>query len=142
MAAPDPGAVTDAVVEALGTVTVAGSSVPVHLVEVPGSTAVPYLIVTPSPGGVLDGTLGAPDDDGDLVVLVTSVTDRQADGQGARQCQVLQRITQQAVLGGLTVEGRTVLRARLDIPGGVALDRESEPARFFAVDRYRIATTP
>lgn len=140
---PDPGAVADAVTAAIGGITAGGAPVPVHLADVPGGTTIPYFIVTPSAGGRLDGTLADATADGDLVVLVTSVTERKADGQGARQCQVIQRFAQLALLDEpLTVDGAVVLQVRLDVPGGVQTDRETEPARFYAVDRFVIATTP
>lgn len=141
---PDRGAHTAAVAAVLAALTIDGDPVPVHLVDVPGDTAFPYLVVTPSPGGFLDGPLGSPNDDGELVVLVTAVDQLWPDGQGARRCGDLQTDAQQALLtpGALTVEGWKVRRVRLDVPGGVALDRDPNPHRFFAVDRYVIATTP
>lgn len=142
--APDPQVLSAAVRDALAGLTVAGANPAAYLVDVPGGPPPIYYVVTPSPGGFLDGPLARPDDDGELIVLVTSVAQRFPDGQGAAQCQHLQQAARTRLLGADTVDvdGLAVNRLRLDVPGGVALDRDPNPPRFFAVDRFAALLTP
>ena len=135
---------TEAVITALtGTVTIGGSALPVVDVEAIDSVAPPYLVVQPSPGGRLDGPLGAPDDDLDFVVLVKTVTERHpTDGQGRAQCQHAADQARAVILGGVTVTDRRTQHPRLDVPGGVMVDRGVQPLRFYAVDRFVIPTSP
>jgi len=138
---PDPRAHLLGVVAALD-IEVNGTAVPVHQVAVPDDTTVPYIIVTPSAGGFLDGTIGEPDEDGDLVFLVTCVAERRSGGHGAQQALWLQQEARERLLAGVTVDGWAVMRCRLDVPGGVNEDTDSAPHRFFTVDRFVVSTTP
>ena len=134
---------TAAVAERLAQVTIDGQHPTVHIVDVGDNPGRWYYIVTPSPGGGLDGPLARPDDDLDTVTLVTSVAVRHPDGQGALQCQYLLDQARAVLLGTqLEVTGLTVMRVRLDVPGGVAIDRDPNPHRFFAVDRFITSLTP
>lgn len=139
---PDFRAHTLGVVAALGDIDVNGTPVPVHQVGVPDDTTVPYVIVTPSAGGTLDGTLDDPNIDGDLVFLVTSVAERRSGALGAQQALWLQHETRERLLAGVDVEGWTVMKVRLDVPGGVLEDTDPSPHRFYTVDRFILSTTP
>ena len=138
---PHPGKLTEAVAERLATVTADGSQVEVHIVDVAAGADGLYYVVTPSPGGMLDGPLAHPNDDGDLVTLVTSSAPLQPGSHSALQCLYLQNEARLALLEGLAVDGHTVMRVRLDVPGGVSIDRDPDPHRFFAVDRFVTSLT-
>lgn len=140
---PEPGPHTDAVIAVLEGITVDGEIVPVEDVVVHPDTNPPYIVVQPSPGGVLDGPIGAPHDDGDLVVLVKYVTAVTPDRQGRQLCQGLQQVGQARLLaaGAVTVAGRDV-QVRIDIPGGVLADPGPNPDRLFVTDRVVLMTTP
>lgn len=143
MTSPDVRLVTLAVVAALDGIEINGAGVPVHQVAVPDDTTLPYLIVQPSAGGVLDGTLGQPDIDGDLIVLVTAVAQRREGGMGAQQALWLQQQARDRLLGtGIDPDGWAVMRCRLDVPGGVTEDFDPSPHRFFTVDRFALSITP
>lgn len=140
----EPDDHTAAVLTALtGAVTLGGTAVPVADTEVTDSVSPPYIVVQTSPGGQLDGSMGTPHDDLDFVVLVKCVTARNStDGQGRAQCQHAQGQARNLILGGVSVTGRRVQSARLDVPGGVMVDTSVEPHRFYSVDRFVIPTTP
>lgn len=139
---PDVRAHTLGVVAALADIDINGTDVPVHQVAVPDGTPIPYLIVTPSPGGLLDGSIGDPNTDGELVYLVTAVAERRQGGIGAQQALWLQQQARNSLLEGVDVNGWTVMRVRLDVPGGVLEDTDSAPHRFYTVDRFVLSTTP
>lgn len=139
---PDVRAHLVGVCAALDGITAGSTAVPVHQVAVPDDTTLPYLIVTPSPGGFLNGTIAAPDTDGELIFLVIAAAVRREGGMGAQQAVWLQQQARDRLLAGVAVEGWTVMRVRLDIPGGVIEDTDVAPHRFFTVDRFALHTTP
>lgn len=139
---PDVRAHTLGVLAILEGITVNDVPVPLHQVGVSDDTSIPYVIVTPSAGGVLDGTLDDPNADADLVFLVTCAVLRREGARGAQQALWLQQEVRDRLLAGVDVEGWTVMRVRLDVPGGVTEDTDSAPHRFFTVDRFVLATTP
>lgn len=100
----------------------------------------PYLVVHSIAGGNLDGPIGDPHADSALVW--------QIDAYGATQqsAEITADAAQAALLvqglPPLVIDGRTVTRVRLDVPGGGARQDPDQPAIWRRFDLYRISTTP
>ena len=122
---------TDAVVAAL-----AATNLPVGDGEKPPGNP-PYLVVY---GGseTTSGTLAAPNDDSDPITQVTyvGISREQADGARDRGRAV--------ILGGtLTIPGRAVRETpTLEVGRPVQRDDDVSPPLFYAIDLYRIPTSP
>lgn len=101
------------------------------------STFVGYVTVYELTGGVLDGTIGRPDDDAAVVYQLTSV------GHDRRQCKWVADKARAALLGAvLSLADRSVMRISSDMLGGTTRDDDVQPSVFFSPDRYRVWTTP
>lgn len=101
------------------------------------SQFVPYGVLWPIRGGMLDGPLGDPDDDADTRYQITTV------GASREQAEVAADLLRAATLAAsLTVTDRTVQRIRCDELGGATPDRSVEPAVWIVADRYTVLTTP
>lgn len=133
----DPRTHTDAFHAAVA----AAVSVDVGRDDIPAT--MPHVVVWSVDGGGLDGTIGDPDDDLVMPFRVNHV----ADGdQAAKTCQWLQHATRAALLAQtLTVPDRSVLRVRLESPGGVMREPdlgEKSEVRYVASDLYHLWTAP
>lgn len=99
-----------------------------------------YLVVHSIPGGTLDGPIGDPHADSDLVWQIDSVGATQLaaeeGGDLARAALLVQG------LPSLSIAGRAVRWVSEDIPGGGARQDPDQPSIFRQFSRYRIATTP
>lgn len=97
------------------------------------STFIPYCMVWPL-DTVLDGSLGAPDDDAEFRWQVTCIADTRL------ACETLVHAVNTALVGEtLTVSGRTVPRIRPDGGGAVTPENEPPPSRvrkYVAMPRY------
>lgn len=109
----------------------------VYLVDVPASAQAPYTFVGWTGGGLLDGPVGAPDDDGEMPIQVTYV------GTGPEQAEWMRDRGRAALVGRetITVEGRLVWRVSLEMSQTSQRDNTVQPPLFYAVDRCRIYTT-
>lgn len=99
------------------------------------SEFVAYVILWPIPGGVLDGSLGAPDSD--------AVTDYQVTAVGATREQaevVADLVRTDLVRAELDIDDRGVISVTCDEFGGAVPDRSVEPPVFMVADRYSVAT--
>jgi hypothetical protein len=97
--------------------------------------APPYTVVYPITGGASYGTLGAPDDDAELVYQVTCV------GTTRLQAEWLEDKTM-GLLAGFTVTGRSIARVDIENYGGVFRDDSKSPPLYSAVPRFRVYSTP
>jgi hypothetical protein len=133
---------TDAVIHALESagLKVGDNVAPpgVGWVGVPGASSFTgYVVVYGLTGGVLDGPIGAPDDDASTIVQLTSV------GADRRQCMwVADKARGVMLTTPLQIIGRTVSRVAVDMLGGTVRDDDVQPSVTFSPDRYRIWTTP
>lgn len=102
------------------------------------SVFVGYVVLHSIPGGQIDGTLGQPNRDGDLV--------EQASCHGATQQQAEQLgdVVQAALLGvpALAIAGRAIRWVAPDVPPGAARQDPDQPSIWTSIGRYRIGTTP
>lgn len=98
------------------------------------STFTPHMIAYPLSGS-LDGTLGAPNEDGSIVVQVTCV------GETREQCTW---VVDQAVaaLVGADLGHRSTQLITLEDFSGVVRDDTVQPPVFMAAPRFRVWTTP
>lgn len=120
---------TDAVIDALQALglTVGDAVAP--------PSAPPYVVVYPIAGGDMYGPLGAKDDDAELIYQVTCV------GASREQAQwLVDKVT--ALLGGLTITGRSVPLVTFDTVPGIFRDDSTGTPLFTAAPRFRIFTTP
>ncbi|MGZ4638676.1 MAG: hypothetical protein ACXV2J_06420 [Actinomycetes bacterium] len=111
----------------------------VSLVQVSGDRTLPYAVVYPLGSGLFDGSLTAGDEQADVWPLwqVTSV------GAGAEQAEDLRDRIRAALLGQyLLVDGRKVGPIRLEDEQPVQLDTDVTPHVQYAVDRFRVYSTP
>lgn len=95
----------------------------------------PYGVVFPI-GGLLDGSLANPDEDGESVVQVSAV------GVSRRQAEWVRDEARAVMLAEPAVTGRNVQRVSVDNDVGVRRDDDVEPPQFFIPERYRILHTP
>lgn len=121
---------TDGVITALQ-----GLGVAVGDAEAPSGVAPPYCVVYPIPGGDTYGTLGAPNDDAELVYQVTCV------GVSRKQAEWLADKAL-GLLAGLSITGRSVPVVSLDSAPGIQRDDTKSPPLFWAAPRFRLTTTP
>jgi hypothetical protein len=100
------------------------------------SNFVPYVVVHPTPGGVFDGTIGVPFDDGQPDYVIS------AFGATQQQCQVVADVVWQLLTSRpLEVSGRVVQLAMPDVEGGVVKDTDLSPPVWYSPTRWRIYTT-
>jgi hypothetical protein len=102
----------------------------------PVTVSVPTAPVYPLPV-ILDGTLARPSDDVDGVWQITSVAPTRHGAQF-----VADRARTALLDTGIAVTGRGVFQILFDGGGGVNRDDTDNPALFYAVERFRITTTP
>lgn len=102
------------------------------------AVTVPYVVVYPTGGGQLSGTIEAPDDDATMVFQTTCVGESREQADGIRDaCRAA--LLDQTV----TVAGRRTMRVNLDLDIGVRRDDATgAPALFYGIDRYRLFDTP
>lgn len=104
---------------------------------VEASPFVPYVVVHAMVGGVLDGSMEDPDDDGSPVYQLS------AHGITREQCEWVADTARRVMLHEpLPVAGQRVVRRIVDMLGGARRDDEAQPPLFVAADRYRLRTTP
>lgn len=108
---------------------------------VPGqSIFVPYYVLHPVPGGGLDGPLGDPHADAELIWQLNSHggTQQQAETAAdlARAALLL------AGLPPLDIEGRRVVGVASEIVAGAARQDIDQPSIWWCFEQYRIRTTP
>lgn len=97
----------------------------------------PYVVVYPIPGGSTSGTLGAPDDDAEIVIQVSCV------GKSREQAEWLADKAKGLLgIGTLDVDSRYIPLVSLDMFGGIMRDDSVTPPLFTAAPRFRIITTP
>ena len=105
---------------------------------VPGqSTFVGYVVVHPVSGGVLDGTIDAPNIDADPLYQLSTF------GATREQCENIADLCRAEMVtkAALTVAGRSVLQVDQDMLDGARRDDDIQPATWMGVGRYRIFTT-
>lgn len=104
----------------------------------PGASEfVPYVSVHPVPGGGLDGPLGAPHTDADVVVQLTCV------GASRAQCELVADRARTATVGTHPVfDGAAVTLISIDTLAGARRDDTVEPAVWISTDRIRVHVTP
>ena len=96
-----------------------------------------YMVVHAMVGGLLDGSIGDPDDDGSLMYQVS------AYGATRAQCEWAADQARRVILTGpLLVAGQRVVRVRVDMLGGARRDDEVQPPLWLSAERYRLLTTP
>lgn len=97
----------------------------------------PYVVVHSMVGGLLDGPIGEPDEDGSLTYQVSSY------GATRAQCEWAADQARRVMLTGpLLVPDARVLRVRVDMLGGARRDDEVQPPIWVSAERYRLTTTP
>lgn len=97
---------------------------------------IPYGVLYPVIGGVGSGPLDEPEEDFESIFQVTCV--------GASQTMaewVSDRVRVALMTVPIVVPGRTVVRVRTDMSGGIQRDDDVQPPLFYMADRYRIVTT-
>lgn len=97
----------------------------------------PYVVVTPVPGGVFDGTLAAPFADARPDYIVASYAATQAQAQFTNDT-VYNLLTTST----LSVAGQSVQLVAPDVEGGVIRDDDVTPTVFYAPTRWRVFMTP
>ena len=133
--------VADTNVHADAAVTTAAAAVSVSVSDTPGDVA-PYVTVWSIRGGMVDGSLGAPNDDVRFPVQLTCV------GRTRNEAQALQAATRAHYLtvGNWSIVGRSVMRVSLESPSGVERDTDlgelPGQVRWFTSDVFHIHTTP
>ena len=96
-----------------------------------------YVVVHPIPGGVLDGTIDAPDADAWPIYQCSSY------GANRAQCEFVADEARDVLLSTpITLSARTVAQVRVDMLGGARREDDIQPPIWQGVDRYRIFTTP
>lgn len=104
-----------------------------------GSTYVPYVIVWPMNGGIVDGSIGDPDTD------VAPLVQLSCHGRDQEQCQLIAdkaHIVMTATPASFDVPNRKVIRVVVDqLPGAKRYD-DVQPAEWMSAGRYRLMTTP
>lgn len=100
-----------------------------------------YGVVHPLPGGQLDGNLGQPSVDGDLVWQVN------AFGGTQEHADTIADLFATALLGPLPaatllVADRALMWIRADPPHGAARQDADQPSTWWSPGIYRIGTTP
>jgi hypothetical protein len=103
--------------------------------EAPSATVPPYVVVYPIAGGRSTGTLGAPDDDAELVYQVTCI------GTSRKQAQWLEDKVS-GLLAGFAVTGRSVARVEVESYGGMVREDQKSPPLYLATPRFRLYSTP
>jgi hypothetical protein len=96
----------------------------------------PYVVVRRLPGGRLDGTIAAPNDDASLQYEVKAIGNTR---DGAERVADTARTV---MLAGPPIEGRNTLRCYLESDTGVQRDDLPKPPLFYSVERFRLDTTP
>lgn len=100
------------------------------------SQFVTYVVVHPSPGGVFEGSLDEPYDDGQPDYVITAYAATQ------HGCQVAADLVYEAlVTSEYAVTGRSVQLASPDVEGGVVRDDDVQPPVFYSPTRWRFYTT-
>ncbi len=138
---PDNRTHTDAVISTL-TSHIAGLSITLAVGdgEAPAhGTKDPYLVVHSLPSGPLDGSLGTPNADGDMLFQISAWGISREQSQGAAD------VARAALLNTpIVIASRTVMRVALDSTGGTFRDDDlgETPSMYQTPDRYRIRTTP
>lgn len=132
MAIVDPRVVTDAIRTKL-----TGLGLSVGDAQAPSGSP-PYVVPYAIAGGGTSGTLGAPDDDAELVYQVTCV------GTTREQAEWLENKVLTGLLGQgtITVTGRSTPRVDSDGFGGIFRDDTKSPPLFSAAPRFRVYSTP
>lgn len=101
------------------------------------SDFIPYVVVHPVPGGGLDGSLGDPHADAEVVVQLTCV------GASRAQCELVADRARTATVGTHPVlDGAAVTLISIDTLAGARRDDTVEPAVWISTDRIRVHVTP
>ncbi len=96
-----------------------------------------YVVVYSLPGGSIDGTLGAPNDDASVMYQLTSV------GADRRQCEWVADRARQVILSAvMPLTDRIISPVMVDMLGGTIRDDDIQPPVWYSPDRYRVMTTP
>jgi hypothetical protein len=98
----------------------------------------PYVVLYVIGGGVVDGTLGTPDSDGDLRFQVTAVGRHPGEARW-----IADRAAAALTDEPITVAGRVAQRVRpIEASSGVQRDDDVTPPLFYATARYGLWTFP
>ncbi len=110
---------------------------PVGDAAVPTDQTLPYAVLYPAGSGRLDGPQSDVHADAQQVVQVTSV------GESREQAEALSDRVRAAMLDARpAVAGRYVQDVQLDASQPVRRDDDVRPALWYAVDLFRLWTTP
>jgi hypothetical protein len=105
--------------------------------QAPGDTTRPYLVVYNTGAAIIDGTLSDADADQSVEYQVTSV------GDTSEQAEWAQSLPRTAMTVAITPpSGASWGAPRLQPAVGTSRDDTYQPPLFYAVDVYRIHTTP
>jgi hypothetical protein len=104
--------------------------------KAPADLSPPYCVVYQIPGGHTLGPLSTLDDDVEIVYQVTCV------GGSREQAEWLADKALGLLEGGLSVQGRKVLRVALDMAGGTQRDDDVTPPLYWSAPRFRVSSTP
>lgn len=97
----------------------------------------PQVVVHMTPGGVVDGTLAAPDDWADARFQLTAV------GLTSASVRVVSDRAAEALEGGVSVDGRSIQRVRPMEPWGrTERDHDVTPPMFYATRSFGLFTFP
>jgi hypothetical protein len=101
-------------------------------------SALPYAVMYAAGHGRLDGPVGAPHEDDDPLIQITSV------GGSREQAQWMAGKVRHAFLDpGLTITGRALLEpVELVLSLPVRRDDQVNPPLFYVVEQFRVRTTP
>lgn len=101
-----------------------------------GGAFKPYGVLFPLPGGVASGPLDAPEEDFESLLQVTCI------GESRYQAEwVADKVRAVMINTQFAIDGRSFVRARTDMEGGIQRDDDVQPPQFYKPERYRLVTT-
>lgn len=97
-----------------------------------------YIIVYPTGGGGVDGSIGRPHDDVTLVYQLTCV------GSTREQTDWMRDKARGVMLNraNLQVAGQSIVSVEIDVPIATSRDDDEQPPLWFSADRFRVRTSP
>lgn len=105
------------------------------------SEFVPYYVLHPIPGGQLDGPMGDPHADSELIWQVNSQAATQAQAETMADA-ARAALLSSAAHDGVVVDGRAVTAVTSEIPAGAARQDPDQPATWWSFEQFRLTTTP